>query len=52
MLFHATSTTILIVSGIFLWIGVAIVFSGGSFMLWTIAKGLYVLGAILFLFNK
>lgn len=43
---------ILIASGVLLLLGNFIVFTGGSFFVWTIAKVLYVLGVAIFLIQK
>lgn len=47
-----SSEIILIFSGVILLAGNIIVYSGGSFAVWTVAKGLYLIGVVLFVFNK
>ncbi len=46
------SEKILVLAGIFILAGVAIIEAGGGFTFWFAAKILYLAGVILFLFNK
>jgi len=46
------SEYILILTGLILLTGVYVVAQGGDFTVWFIAKGLYVIGVIMFLSNK
>jgi len=48
---HA-SETVLVLSGLLILGSVLVVFLTGNFAVWTIAKLLYGVGVILFLFNK
>ena len=49
--FFHTSELILILAGLFVLVSVLLISLTGSFDLWIMAKFLYVLGVILFLFN-
>ncbi len=46
------STMICMLAGLLIWTGVFIVASGGTFFVWVIAKILYALGILLFIFDK
>lgn len=52
MTYNVTSTLIHILSGTILFVSLCIIALGGTFHLWVIAKILYGVGALLFLFNK
>ena len=49
---HHPSEIILIASGVFILVSVGVIFYTGDFSLWLYAKILYVVGVILFAFNK